>query len=150
MSRNVVALGLLAGLAIALAGCGGGVSDEPETVPAKGTLMIDGKPPTMKMSIAFTPTDGKKLAAGETDEQGNFVLKTNETLDGAVPGTYNVSVTHIYEVTEAMPGMDGYKPPPPSPVAKKFTDPKTSGLSFTVDKDPSKNDFKIDVTSKAK
>lgn len=144
MLRNVFAIGLLSGILVFVSGCGGGAGDAPETVAAKGTITVDGKP-MGKLSVAFIPTQGK-LAMGETDDQGNFVLGTNNPGDGAPPGTYTVSVNVIQEVTEAMPGMDGYKKPEAPPFNKKFLDPKTSELTATVDKDASKNDFKFDLT----
>jgi len=146
MLRNRNALKLLTCLSVVAVGCGGGTGDAPKTVPAKGTITVDGRP-MGKLSVAFMPTQGK-VATGETDSEGRFTLMTNTPGDGAVVGTYTVSVAPILEVQEAMPGMDGYKKPGPPPFAKKFTDHKKSGLTATVDADPDKNDFKFELTSK--
>jgi hypothetical protein len=143
--RKFLALGIVVGFSTSLVGCGGG-GDAPETVAAKGTVTVDGKP-MPGLSVAFMPASGK-LATGETDDQGNFTLTTNEPGDGAVVGSYSVAISKIQEVTEAMPGMDGYKKPEPPPFAAKYTDAKTSGLTATVDADPSKNDFKFDLPKK--
>ena len=141
--RRFLALGIVVVVSTSFAGCGGGRDDAPETVAAKGTVTVDGKP-MPRLSVAFIPASGK-LATGETDEQGNFTLTTNQPGDGAMVGSYSVAINQIQEVSEAMPGMDGYKPPAPPPFARKYTDAKTSGLNATVDADPSKNDFKFDL-----
>ncbi|QDT55420.1 hypothetical protein Pan44_34630 [Caulifigura coniformis] len=146
MLRNLNAFTLLLCVCINSVGCGGGGGDAPKTVPATGTITVDGRP-MGKLSVAFMPTQGK-VATGETDSEGRFTLMTNTPGDGAVVGTYSVSVAPILEVQEAMPGMDGYKKPGPPPFAKKFTDHKKSGLTATVDADPAKNDFKFELTSK--
>ena len=142
--RKFLTLGIVVGVSTCFAGCGGAPDDAPETVAAKGTVTVDGKP-MPGLSVAFIPASGK-LATGETDDQGNFTLTTNQPGDGAVVGSYSVAVNHIpEEVSEAMPGMDGYKKPEPPPFARKYTDAQTSGLTATVDADPSKNDFKFDL-----
>lgn len=141
--HKFLTLGLVVGVSTWFAGCGGGPGDAPETVAAKGTVTVDGKP-MPGLSVAFIPASGK-LATGETDDQGNFALTTNQPGDGAVVGSYSVAINQIQEVSEAMPGMDGYKKPAPPPFARKYTDAKTSELTATVDADPSKNDFKFDL-----
>lgn len=140
--RRFVALGLLVGVSTWFTGCGGGLGDAPETVPAKGQVTVEGTP-MARLSVAFIPAKGT-IATGETDDQGNFTLTTN-TRDGAVVGNYSVAISVIQEATEAMPGMDGYKKPEAPPFAAKYTDAKSSGLTATVDADPSKNDFKFDL-----
>jgi len=146
MVRKFLAITLLAGIPLLGAGCGDGAGDAPKTVEARGTITVEGRPMS-KLSVAFMPANGK-VALGETDEEGHFTLMTNVPGDGAVVGTYAVSVTPIHEVTPAMPGMDGYVKPGPPPFAKKFTDHTKSGLTATVDPDPAKNDFKFNLTLK--
>jgi hypothetical protein len=127
-----------------LVGCGGGPSDTPETVRAGGSVLVDGQP-MPGLSVAFIPQNGK-LAVGETDDQGRFTLTTNEPGDGAVVGTYTVAINRVDQnVTEAMPGMEGYQKPEPPPFAGKYTDASMSGLTATVDADPKKNDFKFEL-----
>ena len=140
--RKFLAVGIVVGVSTWLSGCGG-PGDAPETVAARGTVTVDGKP-MPGLSVAFIPSSGK-LATGETDDQGNFTLTTNEPGDGAVVGSYSVAISQVQEVTEAMPGMEGYEKPAPPPFAKKYTDAQTSGLTATVNADPSKNDFKFDL-----
>lgn len=143
--RKSLALGIVVGVSTWLPGCGG-AGDAPETVAAKGSVTVDGKP-MPGLSVAFVPASGK-LATAETDEQGNFTLTTNEPGDGAVVGNYSVAINQIQQVTDAMPGMEGYQKPKSPPFSKKYTDVKTSGLTATVDADPSKNDFKFDLQKK--
>lgn len=142
--RKFLALGIAVGVSTWLAGCSSGPDDSPETVAAKGTVTVDGTP-MAGLSVAFIPESGK-LATGKTDEQGNFTLMTNAPGDGAMVGNYTVAISRIpEEVTEAMPGMEGYKEPEAPPFAKKYTDAQTSGLTATVDADPTKNEFKFDL-----
>lgn len=76
-----------------LIGCGGdGVTQHP-TVPAKGTASIKGAS-LANCQLSFVPVNGgRHIALGETDAQGNFVLSTYATDDGAVVGEYSVGVT---------------------------------------------------------
>jgi hypothetical protein len=148
MFRNAFAASLWTGLAIFAVGCGSSSGDAPKTVPVKGTVTVEGKP-MGKLGVVFMPEKGKgKIATGETDGEGHFSLMTNVPGDGAPVGTYSVSITPVEENNPPMPGMEGYKKPGPPPFARKYTDLAKSGLKATVDSDPSKNDFKFDLTEK--
>lgn len=143
MFRNVLAMGLLTSVSFVLAGCGGGSKDAPATVAAKGTITFKGNP-VPRASVAFTPASGK-VAMGETDDQGNFTLTTNEPGDGAVVGDYTVTLVPI---PDEVPDM--FAPPAPanpdaSPFPPRYGDPKSSGLKATVSSDPSKNVFTFDL-----
>lgn len=128
-----------------LAGCGGGGSKAPVTVPVKGVVKYQGKP-VPKLSIAFIPDKGM-LASGTTDTNGKFTLMTNKPGDGAMVGTYKVAISFVSDEIPEMPGLPGTeKPLPPSPIPKKYADAKTSGLTKTVEKDAAKNDFTFDLT----
>lgn len=83
----------LAGICLAAVGCGGGASDAPETVVAKGMATIDGMPLT-GARLFFSPegSDGMGAAAA-TDEGGGFEVVTNGQ-PGAVPGRYRVTVQY--------------------------------------------------------
>jgi hypothetical protein len=135
---------VLLGVFAVLTGCGG-AGDAPTTVPVKGVVTYQGKP-VAKLSVAFIPETGL-LASGTTDAQGKFVLTTNKSGDGAMVGTYKVAITFDSGEIPPMPGMEppGYKPPE-SPIPGKYADASTSGLTQTVDKDPSKNNFTIALT----
>ena len=134
---------VLVGVSAVLAGCGGGASDVPKTVPAKGVVTHKGQP-LPKVAVAFIPDKGK-LASGTTDDQGKFSLTTNNPGDGAMVGTYKVAINIV---ADEIPSMfpEENKKAAELPFPKKYTDANTSGLKFTVDNDASKNDFKIDLT----
>ncbi|MGH7201639.1 MAG: carboxypeptidase-like regulatory domain-containing protein, partial [Planctomycetaceae bacterium] len=83
----------LAGLV--LAGCGGG--DQPETYPVVGTVTLDGEP-VDRAHVIFhpeNPAQGGVTARGQTDESGAYQLTTFDTGDGAVAGTYTVTISKV-------------------------------------------------------
>ncbi|MDZ4683970.1 MAG: hypothetical protein SH850_02700 [Planctomycetaceae bacterium] len=136
---------VLLGIAVFLTGCGGGASDAPKTVPAKGVVTYKGQP-VPKLSVGFTPIAEGKLASGATDAAGKFALTTNKPGDGAMVGTYKVAVSFVPDEIPEMPGFPGSEKKVESPIPVKYADAATSGLTFTVDKDAAKNDFKIELT----
>lgn len=140
LDRWFVILGTVA----LLAGCGGGGSQGPETVPVKGVIKYQGKP-VPKLSVAFMPEKGM-LAYGTTDDDGKFSLQTNKPGDGAMPGTYKVTISFISETIPEMPGFPGAEKKETSPIPEKYARAETSGLTKTVEKDASKNDFTFELT----
>jgi hypothetical protein len=126
-----------------LAGCGGGASDAPAVVPVKGVVNYQGKP-VPNVAVSFIPEKGL-LATGTTDADGKFELTTNKPGDGAVVGTYKVAINFSPELPEEAMGDPNYKAPT-SPIPTKYADVSTSGLTQTVDKDASKNNFTFDLT----
>jgi hypothetical protein len=88
----------MGGLLGALAGCGGSSEfdgERVETVPAKGTVKVDGKP-FGPGSIEFVPMAGEegktRPATARVADDGAFVLGTYEEEDGAIPGAYRVNI----------------------------------------------------------
>jgi hypothetical protein len=125
-----------------LIGCGGSGLD---TVPARGVVTYKGAP-IPKISVVFTPTDGKgQIAEGVTDLKGIFELRTREPGDGALVGSYNVSFKFVSDEIPDMPGFTGGKKPEPSPIPEKYGDPSKSGFTATVDAKAAKNDYKFDL-----
>ncbi|MDQ3331379.1 MAG: hypothetical protein M3552_12110, partial [Planctomycetota bacterium] len=111
---------LVACFSVAICGCG---PDLPETVHVSGKITHDGKP-ISNAQIGFVPmTEGAGAlpARGETDESGEFTLKTYVTAtaeaDGATPGAYVVTVqkTDVPADPAKMAAMfsknPGYVPP---------------------------------------
>ena len=142
--RKLDRLCVLVGVSAFLVGCGAG-SVAPATVPVKGIVMYKGNP-VPKLSIGFTPDKGK-LAFGTTDAEGRFTLTTNKPGDGAMVGTYKVTISFVSDEIPEMPGLPGTeKKPPESPIPVKYADPKTSELTKTVDKDAVKNNFTLELT----
>ena len=135
---------LLLGLFLA-AGCGGGPADAPKTAAVKGVVNYKGRP-VPKMDVVFNPDGPGMVATGVTDDEGKFSLTSSQPNDGAKPGSYTVSLSPVQEGEIPMPGFPGSEKKAELPIPKKYTNPKTSGLKYTVDSDPAKNDFKIELT----
>jgi hypothetical protein len=103
MRLNALFCGILAA-ALLLTGVGCGRKVKP--VRVDGVVLLDGKPLKDAM-VTFVPEEGGgRLAAGLTDEDGNFELTTGTSGDGALPGSYKVTVA---------------VPPPPDPDAVVVT-----------------------------
>lgn len=73
-------------------GCSSG---PPGLVPAAGKVEFGGKP-VADASLAFIPDTAKnpqgRSASAQTDAQGAFKLQTAPRGEGALPGTYRVTV----------------------------------------------------------
>lgn len=119
-------------------------------------VRLDGSP-LAGASITFRPAQkGGRGGFAKTDDQGFYTLTTFDTADGAVPGSYGVTIRK----REVIPGDPSYndsnsenygKEPPPEAesktiehVAAKYGDTKTSGLSAEVT--TGDNIFDFDVT----
>ena len=106
MSRVFVLLAIAAGII----GCGGG-EDRIETVPAKGTLSIDGKP-FGPAKLVFTPTGepaNRPTIGAQVADDGSFAATTYGDEDGAPPGKYQVSISTTDYMTD--PALMGKTPP---------------------------------------
>lgn len=141
---------LMSGLLIVpmIAGCGGGASgepkDRPKRTPVSGSVTLKGTA-VEGATVTLHPLQGGSSAAAKTDSSGKFVLGTFSTDDGAVPGSYNISVFKLESVMPAAqpaPGEPGYDPNPNS-LAKpkqllpeKYADPFKSTFSKDVGTEP--------------
>lgn len=131
MKRNEHVRRSAFGLVILLASVSGCGTDGPTTINVTGKISRSGQPVEGAI-VVFTPTsgDGKNVAAqGETDALGEFSLQTylggEDYKLGVVAGQYDVTVKKL-EVVQDM------RSPPKHLLPKKFSLPKTSGLSATV------------------
>jgi hypothetical protein len=81
---------------LGLIGCTGKElpSDLPRLYPCKVRIEND-KQPVAKASVIFSPQQGKWSAMGETDENGNLLLKTNGIYTGVPEGRYKVLVSKV-------------------------------------------------------
>lgn len=155
VSRLVVAIGFIC--SGCLAGCGGG-SQRPPTYPVEGTVTIGGKP-LADATITFRPDsseNGQRPANGKTDADGRYQLTTFSAGDGAMEGSYRVTVMQFEAVasegTVADVDDESYTPPEgPSPTVKNrlpknLADPEQSGLTAKVEANASGStiDFTID------
>jgi len=92
MIRYLVVSAVLLGLAVH-SGCGN--SGTAQTARVDGTVTLDGAPlPNAK--VGFNPAPGSKtagrLAMGTADGSGKFSLSSFNKNDGAMPGSYIVTV----------------------------------------------------------
>jgi hypothetical protein len=94
----------------------------------------------------FHPDDGRRPAAGVSDEQGRSVLGTNGEGDGAIAGKHRVSIVYIGPPSASRDGMIDFSPPPPPKlkIAAKYNQPDTSGITMEVSASAS-NELKIEL-----
>jgi hypothetical protein len=106
--------------AIAVAGCGNGLH------PVRGRVAFaDGSPlPTGRVVVSY---DDGTTSSGSVNPDGTFRVGTLKMTDGMRPGTYRVAVKDAY-VEEVKNGRTVAVPL----IHKRFADPATSGLEFTV------------------
>ncbi len=129
---------------LSVAGCNSG-PPLPATVPAEGTVSLDGEP-VSGVTVLFIADQGSYNAAGTTDKNGKFSLNAFDTKKGAVPGSYKVTLDKT--IVENKDGKSGeaevnlkYGLP------KKYSEFGTSGLAITLTEAGNK-DIKYDLKSK--
>jgi hypothetical protein len=76
-------------LLVAVLGCSS--SNAPKTAPARGTITMGGKP-LANVGVTFLPDGTGPIASANTNEQGEFNLRTVDPGDGAPVGTHRVVV----------------------------------------------------------
>jgi len=171
-ASSLIRPGLVALLASVLCGCTGNSSG---TVPVSGKVIKDGQPVSGAV-VAFMPNapDGK-AASGTTDASGAYNLTTIVNGDGAMPGSYKVTVTKFAGAAAAAgPSTGGQATPAdidaaykaaekqgqsvmnpeasaptasPNELAAKFANPDTSGFTAEVKAGETKS-FDFNVTDK--
>lgn len=128
---------------VAFVGCGGDTG--PVLYPVLGTVTVDGQP-LEKAGVAFQPDEsqGNTLGlfpAGTTDESGKYELMT-AAKKGAPAGHYKIVV-----IPYSPPPTGGAVPKAAAiPFDKKFSDPKSTDLSFEVAKSSEPLVFDIELT----
>lgn len=85
-TRMISGVALCIGV-LTITACGGG-----NGVKVTGVVLMDGEP-VPKASVGFVPDGSGKLASGFTDDNGRFVMFTDEEGDGVQPGKYKVTIT---------------------------------------------------------
>jgi hypothetical protein len=127
-------------LVIALtAGCSSGIGNDkwksarPRTVPAAGTITLNGAP-LEGAQIVLIPANGKLGGSGVSDAKGAFRLTTFPPDDGVVPGSYRVMIAKA-ELPEN-PDPDAPESTVPkfakSLIPARYSNPETSGLTVEV------------------
>lgn len=154
-------------LAAVLVGCSGG--NELGTVPAAGTVTLNGQPVDNAV-VTFTPSaPPARVAVARTDESGRFEMMTLEPGDGVMPGSYTVGISKTDEpppvvspVSTADPDdpairdaaykahqeeiEKGITPEPPKDLLPlKYKSPTTSGLTAEIPPGGTR-DLKFDLT----
>jgi hypothetical protein len=133
-------------VAIGLCGCGhrSPTGDIEKTVPAAGVLTFQGEPLEYYQVMLFP--EGARPAGGVSDEQGKFILGTNDQGDGAVPGRHQVSIVYVGPPRGPEWGMDDFSPPPPPKVKipEKYARAETSGVTVEIP-DSGAGDLQIDL-----
>jgi hypothetical protein len=132
MHRSIL---LLTGLA--MIGCGGDLPQQ-KTYPVTGSVTLDGKP-LPNITVIFHAEDKsafkwKELPQGTTDSEGKFTIFTykNAPADGAPAAKYLVGI-EFTPPPQDNDGGDQVKRVKGVRVPAKYADPKTSGLSVTVE-----------------
>jgi hypothetical protein len=119
-------------------------------VPVQGTLTVDGKP-LANANVMFVPDDPEgKTATGTTDASGAFRLTTFKLNDGAMRGSYKVTVTHSerIEIPANITDPDEQKefmasqPRKPPVIPEAYAQPDQTPLKHRV---PEDGDAKLDV-----
>jgi hypothetical protein len=90
VNRVLLVLGFSAGIV----GCGPRTLSQKQTYPVTGKVIMNGKPVAFAI-VHLTPKEGKGAeATGYTGADGTFQLRTysNNDMDGAAPGEYDVEV----------------------------------------------------------
>jgi hypothetical protein len=94
MQARILAGAMCLMFAALVTGCGDRKLSQSPTYPVKGKVLYNGEP-ARYVIVRFEPTDNKGVeASGRTDQDGIFELRTysNDSADGAVPGTYKVII----------------------------------------------------------
>ncbi|MFV0444543.1 MAG: hypothetical protein ACK5Q5_13320 [Planctomycetaceae bacterium] len=122
------------------AGCGSG-PDLPKTVPAGGSVKINGQPCPAGANVLLVPVAGGRPASGITDSQGKFTLSTFGDKDGAIPGDHYVGVS-LAEKTAAPAADDPYntgvlpgqekKSAAKALIPERYASPQDSGIQSTI------------------
>jgi hypothetical protein len=151
-AKSVVILAGFVAL-VTVIGCGEG--NPFGTVKVDGVVTLDGQA-VDGATVVFQPATGAgKAATGMTDKDGKFTLTTHAAGDGAMPGSYKVSVTKFETETgpdtsnmsfeEALKASQEFElarqkkanakgelPPPKELLPAKYKNPEKSGLTFEV------------------
>jgi hypothetical protein len=115
------------GLILMLAGCGG-----PRLHPVQGTVM-QANAPVIDAIVMFHPVEGGSVAHGITGPTGKFML-IHANQPGVPPGQYQVTIARREpDLPPDGPGSEPMPlPAPPQPIAERYGNVATSGLSARV------------------
>lgn len=104
MRRSLLCLCLVSlGLLSLAGGCGGG----PKPIAVSGVVRWEDGKPVVGASVRFVPASGGREATGFTGKEGDFVLATYSSGDGAMAGEYTVVITKTETYTPEAPLAPG-------------------------------------------
>ncbi len=133
-----------------------GCDANPKTYPLSGVVTLDGQK-IAGATIVFVPVaPATEVASATSKDDGSFTATTFVSGDGCFPGQYKVKV-YKYEGLPIPPAMAEppkdydpdnrvISPPPKNLLPVKYFDESKSGLSVTVNPQPTK--FDIALTKK--
>ena len=144
-SSALLWIAVVAAAVSGVCGCGEPSAKIEKTVRVRGVLLHRGSP-LAYYQVMCHPEDGRRPAAGVSDEQGQFVLGTNGAEDGAVVGKHRVTVVYLGKPLPERDGMIDFSPPPPPKIkiASKYNHADTSGITIDIPAAGS-SDLKIDL-----
>ena len=138
---RIVFLGAVAGLAL-LIGC-----SSSNGVPVTGKVMLDGEP-VEGAAVMLMPAGSGQAATGATDKEGHFALHLGGQTKLIPPGQYHVGITK--KKTSGVTsddGLSGAVGPQGMKeewiVPRKYSDPKSSGLTAEVKPDMKPLEFDL-------
>ncbi len=165
--KRFCALALCVAMLAATAFCCGGCKKKGRSrdglVKASGVVLYNGTP-VDGATVMFYPAEmggGAAPAVARTDEKGEFVLTTDETGDGALPGSYKVTIDKHTDYVDGIPRLEWEKQnagelgAPPEvdrdaiesryDIPEKYTVLATSGLTQTIPAEGTK-EIKFELT----
>jgi len=136
MIRKLLILFVLVGI-LSVFGCSG-------KKPLKGKITFSDDDSPLPVGAVFfeTPTYS---AGGNIEKDGTYVVGSDALKDGLPKGTYAVVIRGAEDITIIHPPGGGMPMERRTPlIDRKYQNPDTSGLSFTVDGKTRKFDFQVD------
>lgn len=137
LSRNSFGrVTILSGLVLSLAfsGCGRAKQPWETAVPVKGKVLHKGKP-VANAEISLFPEDeslpDSVRPRAKSDQNGEFVVWTYETGDGAPAGSYKVTVVH-HEIAVSKDTLVTK----PNDLPRKYATRDSTDLQVTIGKQP--------------
>ncbi len=107
------------------------VGCSPERFAGQGVVQFGDGTPVKSAMVEFVPVDGSHVARGKTDNQGQFELTTLGQ-PGIQAGQYSVGVVQVI-VLDGLQDHIGHSDA--RSVPKKFQNPQTSDIQFSIPAD---------------
>jgi hypothetical protein len=130
--KQCYTIGVLAMLAVVV-GCG-----KKEWGHLTGTVSLNGQPIGPGV-ISFEPIDGQRAGAvARIEDDGKYKVISARSKEGARTGEYRVTIHSSLKDF----GFED-KGSRPAPIPSKYADPKTSGLTATIEPGEKTLDFEL-------